>query len=158
MDFDFTEDQLAFRETARQFAEKELAPNAAQWDAESIFPVDVIKASGDLGFCGLYSPESVGGLALSRLDSSLIFEELSQACTSTTAFITIHNMATWMVTSFAQSPNFQCRSLYSHLLVRDPSRLRQQSTQTQKVKKICRDIHHGGNWLHLLRLPVVLLQ
>ena len=67
---------------------------------EAIFPVDIIKATGELGFLGLYSPEDFGGLNLSRLDSSIIFEEMSQHCTSTTAFLTIHNMCAWMVTTF----------------------------------------------------------
>ena len=101
MDFSLSEEQQAFVATARQFMEKELAPKAAEWDANSHFPVDVIKASGALGFCGLYTPESAGGMGLSRLDSALVFEVLSQGCVSTTAFITIHNMATWMIASFA---------------------------------------------------------
>lgn len=100
MDFNLTEDQIAFKDTAKQFAANELEPHAAEWDAESYFPVDVIKRAGELGFCGLYAPEESGGLGLTRLDASLIFEELSYACTSTTAYITIHNMCTWMVTSF----------------------------------------------------------
>lgn len=102
MDFSLNDEQQAFVDTARQFMEKELAPNAAEWDVASHFPVEVIKASGQLGFCGLYTPDDVGGLGLSRLDSSLVFEVLSQGCVSTTAFITIHNMATWMVASFAE--------------------------------------------------------
>jgi len=101
MDFALSEEQQAFVDTARQFMEKELAPKAAEWDANSHFPVDVIKASGALGFCGLYTPEAAGGMGLSRLDSSLVFEELSKGCVSTTAFITIHNMATWMIASCA---------------------------------------------------------
>ena len=101
MNFNLTEDQLAFRQAAKEFAEKEMAPHAAKWDKESIFPVDVIKATGELGFLGLYSAEQYGGLGLSRLDSSIIFEEMSQHCTSTTAFLTIHNMCAWMVTTFA---------------------------------------------------------
>lgn len=101
MDFNLTEDQLAFREAARAFAEKAMAPYAAQWDAEHIFPVDVMKEAGEMGFMGLYTPESLGGMALSRLDTSVIVEELAAACPSTAAFITIHNMATWMVASFA---------------------------------------------------------
>jgi len=101
MNFNLTEDQLAFKQAAKEFAEKEMAPHAAKWDKESHFPVDVIKATGDLGFLGLYSPEEYGGLGLSRLDSSIIFEEMSQHCTSTTAFLTIHNMCAWMVTTFA---------------------------------------------------------
>ncbi len=100
MDFSFTEEQQAFRETARQFSEKELAPFAAEWDAKSIFPKEAIRRAGELGFCSLYCAEEHGGMGLSRLDAALIFEQLSQGCTSTTAFITIHNMATWMLTRF----------------------------------------------------------
>lgn len=100
MDFLLTEEQKAYTTTARQFMQKELAPKAAEWDAESHFPVDVIRRAGELGFCGLYTPEEEGGLGLSRLDSSLIFEVLSEGCVSTTAYITIHNMATWMVASW----------------------------------------------------------
>ena len=100
MDFNLSEDQHAFAETARQFAESELAPHAAKWDREHIFPKETIKAAGELGFCGLYTPEEAGGLGLSRLDSSIIFEQLAMGCTATTAMLTIHNMATWMVASF----------------------------------------------------------
>lgn len=97
MDFELTEDQRAFADTARQFAQAELAPHAAHWDAEGIFPRDVIAKAGELGFCGLYAPESAGGLQLPRLDATLVFEELAAVDPSTTAFITIHNMATWML-------------------------------------------------------------
>ena len=100
MDFDLSEDQRAYREAAETFALKEMAPHAAEWDAECHFPKDVIAKAGELGFCGLYSPEAAGGLGLSRLDSTLIIEALCKGCTSTTAFISIHNMATWMATSF----------------------------------------------------------
>ena len=103
MDYELSEDQTAFRDVARQFSDRQLAPNAADWDANKTFPKDVIKAAGDLGFCGLYCPESAGGLGLSRLDSSIILEQLSMGCTSTTAFISIHNMATWMVTEFGST-------------------------------------------------------
>lgn len=101
MDFNLTEDQLAFREAARAFAEKSMAPHAAKWDDEHIFPVDVMKEAGEMGFMGMYTPEALGGMGLSRLDTSVIVEELAAACPSTAAFITIHNMATWMVASFA---------------------------------------------------------
>ncbi|MDO6441012.1 MULTISPECIES: acyl-CoA dehydrogenase family protein [unclassified Marinobacter] len=101
MDFNLTEDQLAFREAARTFAEKSMAPHAAKWDDEHIFPVDVLKEAGEMGFMGIYTPEALGGMGLSRLDTSVIVEELAAACPSTAAFITIHNMATWMVASFA---------------------------------------------------------
>lgn len=100
MNFNLTEDQLAYRETARAFAEKAMAPHAPQWDAEHIFPVDVIREGGKLGFCGLYLPEELGGLGLSRLDTSIIIEEMAAVCPSTTAFFTIHNMAAWMIASF----------------------------------------------------------
>jgi alkylation response protein AidB-like acyl-CoA dehydrogenase len=101
MNFNMTEDQKAFAETAYQFAMTELAPNASKWDQEHIFPKDVIQKAGELGFCGLYTPEEAGGLGLSRLDSSIIFEHLAMGCTATTAMLTIHNMATWMIASFA---------------------------------------------------------
>ncbi len=101
MDFNLSEDQQAFAETARQFADNELAPHAAKWDQEHIFPKDVIKKAGELGFCSLYTNEEAGGMGLSRLDSSIIFEQLSMGCTATTAMLTIHNMATWMIAEWA---------------------------------------------------------
>ena len=96
MDFELGEEQRAFRDAARAFAAGELAPQAARWDEEKHFPREVIAAAGELGFCGLYCPEELGGLGLSRLDATLILEELAAGCTSTAAFISIHNMATWM--------------------------------------------------------------
>jgi alkylation response protein AidB-like acyl-CoA dehydrogenase len=102
MDFELTEDQRAFADTARQFAQAELAPHAAHWDAEGIFPREAIAKAGELGFCGLYAPEAAGGLALPRLDATLVFEEMAAVDPSTTAFITIHNMATWMLGTWAQ--------------------------------------------------------
>ncbi|WFF41236.1 acyl-CoA dehydrogenase [Salinicola endophyticus] len=101
MDFELDADQQAYRDAARQFAQRELAPNAAEWDANSVFPVDILRQAGDLGFCGLYTPEAAGGLGLSRLDATLIIEELAQGCTSTTAFLTIHNMVNWILASYA---------------------------------------------------------
>ncbi|WP_281646712.1 acyl-CoA dehydrogenase family protein [Parendozoicomonas sp. Alg238-R29] len=100
MNFELTPEQVAFQDAARDFARQELAPNAARWDLESHFPVDVLKRAGKLGFLSIYTPESSGGMGLGRLDASLIFEELSAGCTTTAAFMTIHNMATWMVASF----------------------------------------------------------
>lgn len=97
MDFFLSEEQRAYQDAAREFALGELAPHAARWDAEHIFPKDVFAAAGQLGFMGLYTPESAGGLGMGRLDSSLIIEELATGCTVTTAFLTIHNMATNMV-------------------------------------------------------------
>ena len=101
MDFELTEEQRAFAQTARDFALAELAPHAAEWDAEGIFPKEAIAKAGELGFCGLYAPENAGGLALPRLDATLVFEEMADVDPSTTAFITIHNMATWMLGTWA---------------------------------------------------------
>lgn len=100
MDFELNDDQVAYADMARKFAENELAPHAAEWDQEGIFPVDVLKQAGEMGFCGLYTPEEQGGMGLDRLTTSIIFEQLAMGCTSTTAFITIHNMVSWMIASF----------------------------------------------------------
>ncbi|MHA7589128.1 acyl-CoA dehydrogenase family protein [Vibrio harveyi] len=100
MDFELNEDQRMFADTAQQFAAERLAPMAAEWDEKQIFPKDILREAGELGFLSLYTPEEQGGLGLSRLDASIIFEQLSMGCTSTTAFMTIHNMVTWMVASF----------------------------------------------------------
>jgi len=100
MNFELDETQIAMREAAQDFARTALAPKAAEWDAQSIFPRDVIGQAGELGFCGLYTPEDQGGLGLARLDSAMIFEALAGGCTSTAAYISIHNMATWMIATF----------------------------------------------------------
>ena len=107
MDFELNEEQVAFADMARAFAQNEMEPHAAEWDQEQIFPVEVLRKAGEMGFCGLYSPEDVGGLGLSRLDASIIFEQLAMGCTSTTAFITIHNMATWMIADFGNEDTRQ---------------------------------------------------
>ncbi|EGR2260336.1 acyl-CoA dehydrogenase family protein [Vibrio parahaemolyticus] len=101
MDFELNEDQRAFADTAQQFSLERLAPMAAEWDEKQNFPKDVLREAGELGFLSLYTPEAHGGLGLSRLDASIVFEQLSMGCTSTTAFMTIHNMVSWMVASFA---------------------------------------------------------
>ncbi|EPM5661867.1 acyl-CoA dehydrogenase family protein [Vibrio alginolyticus] len=103
MDFELNEDQLAFAEVAKQFADQMLAPHAAEWDENHHFPKDVLRQAGELGFLSIYTPPEHGGLGLSRLDAAIIFEQLAMGCTATTAFMTIHNMATWMITSFAKA-------------------------------------------------------
>ncbi|HCM0520142.1 TPA: acyl-CoA dehydrogenase family protein [Vibrio parahaemolyticus] len=103
MDFELNEDQLAFAEVAKQFADQMLAPHAAEWDENHHFPKDVLRQAGELGFLSIYTPPEHGGLGLSRLDAAIIFELLAMGCTATTAFMTIHNMATWMITSFAKA-------------------------------------------------------
>ncbi|KQV87152.1 acyl-CoA dehydrogenase [Massilia sp. Root351] len=102
MDFELNEDQRAYQDAARQFAAREMAAQAARWDAESIFPRQTIAHAGELGFCGLYVPQAMGGLGLSRLDATVVFEELARACPSTTAYLTIHNMASAMIAQWAQ--------------------------------------------------------
>ena len=104
IDFSLSEEQAAFQDAARSFARERLAPNAARWDAEQIFPKDVIAEAGAMGFCGIYCAEDIGGLGLSRLDAAIVFEALAAGCTSTTAFITIHNMATWMLSTWGTGP------------------------------------------------------
>jgi alkylation response protein AidB-like acyl-CoA dehydrogenase len=100
MDFDLTEDQRAFQATARGFAREEMMPHARDWDEGEIFPVEALRKAAGLGFGGIYVKDDVGGSALTRFDSALIFEELAQGCTSTAAYISIHNMAAWMIDAF----------------------------------------------------------
>ncbi len=103
MDFALTEEQEAIQEMARRFSADELAPNAAKWDEDKHFPVDVIKKSAELGLAGIYTREDVGGSGLGRLDAALIFEALSAGCTSTAAYISIHNMCSWMIDRFGSN-------------------------------------------------------
>ncbi len=100
MDFDLSQDQRAIEDAARAFAASELAPHSARWDEEKHLPVDVLRKAAELGFAGLYVREDVGGSALSRLDASIVFEQLSYGDVSVAAFISIHNMAAWMIDRF----------------------------------------------------------
>ena len=100
MNFELSEEQRAFQETARAFAREEMAPHAADWDEGCIFPVDTLRRAAALGFAGIYCAEQHGGSGLSRLDAALIFEELATACPSTAAYISIHNMSAWMIDRF----------------------------------------------------------
>jgi alkylation response protein AidB-like acyl-CoA dehydrogenase len=100
MDFELTEDQRAVQDAARRFAIEKLAPHAAEWDEKEHFPVDVLRAAAELGFASIYVKGDVGGSEMTRLDAAIIFEELSAGCTSTAAFLSIHNMASWMIDRF----------------------------------------------------------
>jgi alkylation response protein AidB-like acyl-CoA dehydrogenase len=100
LDCALSEEQRAFQETAREFAANELAPFAAQWDEDCVFPVDCLVKAGEVGFGGIYVRDDVGGAGLSRLDAALIFEELARGCSSTAPYISIHNMAAWMIDAF----------------------------------------------------------
>ena len=99
--FGLTEDQIAIRETAEKFTADMITPFAAEWDEKSHYPVDVWKAAGELGFGAIYVSEENGGIGLGRLDAALIFEVLSAGCTATAAYISIHNMCSWMIDRFA---------------------------------------------------------
>ncbi len=100
MNITLTEDQQSFKNLSKSFADAHLAPNANKWDETSYFPKDILKSAAELGFGALYTSEKYGGTGLSRLDSAIIFEQLATGCPSTTAFLSIHNMVTWMVDKF----------------------------------------------------------
>jgi hypothetical protein len=103
MNFSLTDDQRAIQEMAQAFARDEMAPHSAKWDEEKFFPVDVLRQAASLGFAGVYVQEDVGGSGLTRLDASLIFEALSYGDVPTAAYLTIHNMASWMIDRFASN-------------------------------------------------------
>jgi len=107
MDFTLSEDQQAFRDTARDFAQAEMAPHAARWDEEAVFPVDTLRKAAELGFAGIYVKDDVGGSGLGRVDAAIIFEELAAACPSTAAYISIHNMASWMIDTWGTNEQRQ---------------------------------------------------
>jgi hypothetical protein len=98
---DLSPEQILIRQTAADFAAEKLRPFAAEWDEKKHFPVDVIKEAAGLGFAGLYVRDDVGGSGLSRFDAVLVFEQLSQGCIATAAYISIHNMCAWMIDRFA---------------------------------------------------------
>ena len=99
MNFEYNQDQLAIQEMAKNFAETEFAPYASEWDQNEIFPVETLKKAAELGLAAIYVNEKYGGSGLSRLDAAIIFEELSRGCVSTAAYLSIHNMVTWMIDS-----------------------------------------------------------
>ena len=100
MDFGLSSEQIEIQGLARAFALKEMAPFAAKWDEECIFPSQTLKQAAQLGFGGIYCSEDWGGSGLGRLEATIIFEELSTACPSTAAYLSIHNMASWMIDHF----------------------------------------------------------
>ncbi len=107
MDFDLSDDQRAFRDTARTFAVNEMAPHAGTWDEEKIFPEEALRRAAGLGLAGIYIREDVGGAGLTRLDAAIVFEELAAGCTSTAAYISIHTMAAWMIDRFGNAEQRQ---------------------------------------------------
>ncbi|AXS40256.1 isobutyryl-CoA dehydrogenase [Breoghania sp. L-A4] len=100
MEFDLTEEQRAFQDMAASFATEEMEPYARDWDENATFPVETLRKAAALGFGGIYVRDDVGGSDLTRLDAAIIFEELAKGCTSTAAYISIHNMASWMIDTY----------------------------------------------------------
>ncbi|MFG1479953.1 isobutyryl-CoA dehydrogenase [Xanthobacter sp. V4C-4] len=98
--FTLSDDQIAIRDMARDFAATEIAPHAVAWDEAKHFPIETLRAAAALGMGGIYVREDVGGSGLSRLDAALIFEQLATGCPGTSAYLSIHNMATWMIDRF----------------------------------------------------------
>jgi alkylation response protein AidB-like acyl-CoA dehydrogenase len=97
LNFELTEDQSLIQDAARKFAEDRMKPFAAEWDENKIFPEDVLREAAEMGFAGVYVRDDVGGSGMTRLDAALIFEQLARGCTSTAAYISIHNMCAWMI-------------------------------------------------------------
>ena len=98
--FDLTDDQRTIQDMAQRFTADAITPHAAEWDEKHIFPRDTIRAAAELGFGGIYVSEASGGIGLGRLESALIMEAMAYGCPSTSAFISIHNMAAWMIDTF----------------------------------------------------------
>ncbi len=107
MDFSLSPEQLSFQELARNFARDQLAPYAATWDRDEIFPIPTFRKAAELGFGGLLVKENQGGVGLKRLDSVLIFEELAKACVSTSAYLSIHNMVSYLIDRFGTAEQHQ---------------------------------------------------
>jgi alkylation response protein AidB-like acyl-CoA dehydrogenase len=141
--FSLTSEQLEFQRIAKEFSEQEFFPNASKWDSDHIFPVDVFRKAATLGFGGIYVSQEYGGTGLTRLDASLIFEQLSQGCVSSTAYLSIHNMCAWMIDKFGNSeqkkkylPAFCTMELLSSYCLTEPnSGSDAASLQTKAVKK-----------------------
>ncbi|MDI9818595.1 MULTISPECIES: acyl-CoA dehydrogenase family protein [unclassified Legionella] len=113
MDFKFSEEHHAFRDMAAEFARNKLAPNAASWDENSYFPMDILREAASLGMAGIVSGEDIGGSNLKRLDAALIFEQLATGCVTTSAYLSIHNMVVSLVDRYASE---SLRKAWGHRL------------------------------------------
>ena len=100
MDFSLSSEQKAFKHTVNLFAKNYMEPYASEWDENKTLPADVLKEAAKIGLASIYVPEFLGGTGLGRLDAAIVFEELATACPSTSAFLSIHNMVTWMVANY----------------------------------------------------------
>src|SRR5579883_154361 len=103
MQFALNEDQLAVLDMARSFAAEKIAPHAQRWDEAKHFPVEVMREAASLGIGGIYIRDDVGGSAMTRFDAALIFEALATGCPTVSAFISIHNMASWMIDNWGSN-------------------------------------------------------
>ena len=101
--FNLTDDQRQIQEMAQRFTADAITPHAAEWDEKHIFPRDTIRAAAELGFGSIYVSEEGGGIGLGRLEAALIMEAMAYGCPSTSAFISIHNMAAWMIDRFGSA-------------------------------------------------------
>lgn len=101
--FELNDEQIAIQDMARKFTSDAILPHAAEWDEKHLFPSDTIKAAADLGFGAIYVSEESGGIGLGRLEAVLIMEAMAYGCPTTSAFISIHNMAAWMIDCFGRS-------------------------------------------------------
>ncbi len=128
MNFNLSSEQLAIQEMARDFAENEMAPFAKEWDEKHIFPIEILRKAAALGLAAIYVKSDVGGSELTRLDSAIIFEELSSACPSTAAYLSIHNMVCWLIDTYADEnlrrswlPKLTTMELFSSYCLTEPS-------------------------------------
>lgn len=128
MDFELSEEQRAFQKLARDFAEKEIAPFAKEWDENHTFPIPTLRKAAALGFAALYVRDDVGGTNLSRLDSALVFEELAAACVSTAAYLSIHNMVAWLIDEYGDEtlrkkwiPQLTTMEIFASYCLTEPS-------------------------------------
>lgn len=128
MDFRLNDDQIAIRNMVREFAEHEIAPHAAEWDETHHFPTDTLRKAAALGLAAIYVRAEVGGTELSRLDSTLIFEELATACPTTAAYLSIHNMVGWLIDTYANDtlrqhwlPQLASMAVFSSYCLTEPS-------------------------------------
>lgn len=128
MDFHLNSEQLAFQEAAQTFARKEMAPHAQAWDETCFFPIDTLRQAAALGFAGIYISPQYGGSGLGRLEASLIFEELATACPSTAAYLSVHNMVSWMIDAFGNDeqrqkwiPRLMTMELFSSYCLTEPN-------------------------------------
>lgn len=142
MAFFLTEEQIAIRDMARKFAVDEMLPNAAEWDEKKIFPKDVLKKAAGLGFASIYVSPDHGGVGLTRLDAALIMEQLAYGCPSTAAFISIHNMCSWMIDAFGTEdqkakylPKMATMDLIASYCLTEPSSGSDAASLRTKAKK-----------------------